>query len=94
MVTRGSELFLGKKEKLLEKLLRKPIPKNFKKYELDSLMNKCGCVKFSGGRGSGIGFYHKATEKVVQFDEPHPGDELYAYQIKNVIDFLKKIGEI
>ena len=29
-----------------------------------------------------------------QFDEPHPGKELYTYQVKAVIDFLKEVGEI
>lgn len=85
---------MSKKQKLLEKLCRKPIPKNFTKMELDSLMRECGCEKFSGGRGSGIGYYHIKTKQVIQFDEPHPGKELYGYQIKAVIKFLKEIKEI
>lgn len=85
---------MPKKKDLVEKLCRKPIPKNFTKMELDALMNKCGCKKFSGGRGSGIGYIHLKTERVIQFDEPHPGKELYTYQIKMVINFLKEIKEI
>lgn len=73
---------MPKKSDLLNKLCRKPIPKNFSKRELDILMGKCGCDKFSGGRGSGIGFVHKKTMRILQFDEPHPGNELYTYQIK------------
>ena len=28
------------------------------------------------------------------FDEPHPGNNLYSYQIEKVIEFLKCIGQI
>lgn len=85
---------MSKKEKLIEKLLRKPTPKNFKKSELDALMSKCNCTKTSGGRGSSIAYYSNTAKRIVQFDEPHPGNELYSYQIKMVIEFLKAIGEI
>lgn len=85
---------MPKKSDLLEKLCRKPCPKNFTTRELDLLMGKCGCEKFSGGRGSGIGFVHKETKRILQFDQPHPGNELYRYQIVKAIEFLRDIGEI
>lgn len=85
---------MPKKKDLLEKLCKKPAPKNFTIRELDLLMGKCGCEKFSGGRGSGIGFVHSETKRVLQFDQPHPGKELYKYQINKTIQFLKDIGEI
>lgn len=81
------------KEMLLQKLTRMPIPTNFTVRELDALMKKCGCEKFQGGRGSGIGYFHAATTRIVQFDGPHPGKELYRYQIKKVLQFLKEVGE-
>lgn len=49
---------MSKKADLLEKLCRKPIPKNFTKPELDLLMRKCDCEKYSGGRGSSIAYFH------------------------------------
>lgn len=85
---------MPKKKDLLEKLCRKPSPKNFTIRELDVLMGKCNCEKFSGGRGSGIGFVHNETKRVLQFDQPHPGNELYRYQINKTIQFLKDIGEL
>lgn len=85
---------MPKKADLIEKLCRKPIPRNFTKRELNILMGKCNCSKFSGGRGSGIGFVHNETKRILQFDEPHPRNELYGYQIKKTIQFLKDIGEI
>ncbi len=81
------------KDKLLKKLLNKPMPKNFTVRDLDKLMSLCDCEKFQGGRGSGVGYRHLKTNRIVQFDMPHPGDELYTYQIKKVITFLKEINE-
>lgn len=83
-----------KKEELLRKLCRKPILKNFTKLELDTLMKKCGCDKYSGGRGSSIAYVHTKTNRILQFDEPHPGKELYIYQVKMSIQFLKDIAEL
>ncbi len=85
---------MPKKKDLIEKLCRKPSPTNFTIRELDLLMGKCGCEKFSGGRGSGIGFVHIQTKRILQFDQPHPGKELYRYQINKTIQFLNDIGEL
>ena len=82
------------KKSLVEKLTAKPLPRNFSVKELDALMAKCDCVKYQGGRGSGIGYRHIPTGRAVQFDAPHPGKELYLYQVKVVIAFLHDIGEI
>ena len=84
---------MPKKKELLEKLFRKPYPKNFTTRELNWLMSKCNCTKFQGGRGSGIGFVHNKTKRIVQFDGPHPGNELYKYQIEKIKQFIEEIGE-
>ena len=84
---------MAKKKDLIEKLYRKPYPRNFTTRELDTLMNKCNCEKFQGGRGSGIGYVHKSTKRIVQFDGPHPGNELYRYQIEKIKKFIVEIGE-
>ena len=54
---------MPKKEDLLQKLCWKPVPKNFTKSELDILMKKCGCEKYSGGRGSSIAYLHNRNKK-------------------------------
>ncbi|MBO5543503.1 MAG: type II toxin-antitoxin system HicA family toxin [Oscillospiraceae bacterium] len=82
------------KKELVQKLTAKRIPRNYTVRELDALMAKCGCEKYQGGRGSGIGYRHLLSGRAIQFDAPHPGKELYTYQIKAVIEFLKAIGEI
>lgn len=85
---------MPKKEVLLRKLLAKPLPANFTVHELDTLMKQCGCEKFQGGRGSGIGYVHVKSKRILQFDGPHPGKELYRYQVKMVIRFLQDVGEV
>ncbi|MBQ7588881.1 MAG: type II toxin-antitoxin system HicA family toxin [Lachnospiraceae bacterium] len=84
---------MASKEKLLKKLYREKLPRNFTKQELDTLMKQCNCIKGQGGRGSGIRYYHVATGRVVAFDEPHPENNLYPYQVKMIRQFLKEIGE-
>lgn len=85
---------MPKKDKLLEKLMQKRMPKNFTTSDLDALMGQCGCTKHFGGRGSAIMYIHTATSMKLIFDGPHPGNELYSYQIKLVRNFLKEIGEV
>ena len=84
---------MPKKKDLIEKLYRKPYTKIFTVRELDMLMAKRSCTRFQGGRGSGIGFVHNKSKRILQFDGPHPGKELYKYQIEKVKKFLDETGE-
>ena len=79
---------------LLKKLMARPSPTNYTVRELDSLMKKCGCRKYSGGRGSALKYVHEKTGHVVEFDAPHPGNELYRYHVNMVKGFLSDIGEV
>ncbi len=81
------------KEKLLRQLFQKRLPRDFTKQELAQLMSQCGCVKGQGGRGSGIRFYHESSGRILAFDEPHPENALYPYQVKLTRQFLRDIGE-
>lgn len=82
-----------KKEELIKKLFAKPITKNFTVRQLDTLMNKCGCEKYPGGRGSSLKYVHKDSKRILTFDGPHPGNQLYSYQVKKAQEFLINIGE-
>ena len=75
------------KEKLIKKLFQSRMPRHFTKQELEVLLSQCGCVKNSGGRGSGIRFVHSATGRILAFAEPHPGNDLYPYQVRMVRKF-------
>ena len=93
-IYKGGARSLPKKDDLLEKIFRKSIPKNFTVSELDTLMRMCGCKKCSGGRGSAIAYIHEISKRKLIFDGPHPGKELYSYQIKMVRKFIEDIGEV
>ena len=82
------------KETLIRKLFARPMPTNFTKRELDTLMKKCECNKEPGGRGSGVRYVHEKSGKVLEFDVPHPGKDLYKYHIKKVKGFLVDIEEV
>ena len=79
---------------LISKLTAKPLPRNYTVKDLDALMSKFDCEKYHGGHGSGIGYRHIHTGRAIQFDTPHPGKELFLYQVKAVIAFLRDVGEI
>ena len=82
------------KDVLLKKLMAKPAPTNYTVRELDTLMRKCGCRKYSGGRGSAVKYVHEESGRIVEFDTPHPGNELYRYHVNAVKKFLTGIGEV
>jgi hypothetical protein len=84
---------MPKKKELIDKLYRKPKPKNFTIREMEQLLSKCNCKKFEGGRGSGVGYYHTKTKRILQFDLPHPGKELYNYHIDKLKEFIELIDE-
>lgn len=90
---RWSENLSENREDLIKKLFSTPKPKNFTKKELDQLMKKCNCEKYNGGRGSGLKYFHTPTKRVLAFDGPHPGNELYYYQIYKVRAFLIEVEE-
>ena len=85
---------MSNKEQLIRKLMNNPITKTFSVRDLDKLLSSCGCVKMIGGRGSAIKYKHLDSGKVLIFDKPHPGNNLYRYHIMLVRRILKTIREV
>ena len=85
---------MTKKEKLLDYLCS--LPRDFTINELTKLMNSLGYIQYKRGKTSGsrIAFYHQEKKLILNLHKPHPGNELKIYQIKEVIKFLKRAGEI
>lgn len=77
-------------DKLLTRIKNKP--KDYTTRELETLMQRCGCICGHGGRGSSLRFYHPDSGRILIFDGPHPENTLYPYQIKKVLAFLTEIG--
>ena len=79
---------MGKKDKLVEKLLKKP--KDFTFEEMQSLLEILGFEMSNKGKTSGsrVKFYNGNT--VIILHKPHPRKELLEYQVKQIIEKLKE----
>ena len=81
---------MSKKEKLLKKLQSNS---SFTINELDTLLVMLGYSKWNKGKTSGSAIIYKCTERApIKLHTPHPGKELKAYQINQVINVLDKEG--
>ncbi len=79
---------MGKKEKLIQRLLS--VPKDFTFEEMQSLLEILGFEFSNKGKTSGsrVKFYNGKT--VIILHKPHPRKELLEYQIKQIIEKLKE----
>ena len=80
---------MSTREKLLTRLLSKPT--DFEWGELEAVMGMFGFELRTTG-GSGRKFVR--PEAVFAIHEPHPYKLLKAYQIRAVIEFLRREGHI
>jgi len=81
---------VGKKEKLIERLLKKP--KDFTFEETVTLLSYLGYELKQGGTGSGVKFIKEDSNEVINFHKPHPNRVLKSYIINQIIDKLRKDG--
>ncbi len=76
-------------EKALKRLAS--APKDFTWNELVSLMLGLSFDLEMRG-GSGRKFVHTKTRATLFIHEPHPGNTLHPYQVRDAIDLLKREG--
>ncbi len=81
---------MSKKDKLVEKLLKKP--KDFTFEEIKSLLSYFGYELKQGGAGSGVKFIKEGSNEIINFHKPHPDGILKRYVLEQVIEKLKKDG--
>ena len=81
---------MGKKEKLIERLLKKP--KDFTFEEMVTLLSYLVYELKRGGTGSGVKFVKDGSNEVINFHKPHPNGILKSYIINQIIDKLRKDG--
>jgi hypothetical protein len=81
-------------EKLLERFLK--LPKDFTWDELSKLLKKYGYVQNNKGKTSGsrVVFEKEYSDISLDLHKPHPKNILKPYQIKDVFEFLIRIGAI
>lgn len=82
---------MGKKEKLITRLKSKPA--DFTWRELTSLLGQLGFVELQGS-GSRVKFSRNSDGILISLHKPHPGNELKAYQVEDVLNKLQEYGDI
>lgn len=81
---------MSKKDKLIERLLKKP--KDFTFDEMESLLLYLGYQLKQGGTGSGVKFIKDGSNEVINFHKPHPNGVLKRYVLDQVTEKLRKDG--
>ena len=81
---------MPRKEQLIEKfkVCRGPFPYR----EFVRLLASLGYIDKSKASGSGRKFVHEDTKHILKFHEPHPGNEIKYYLVKQVRDKLEERG--
>ncbi|NLX66594.1 MAG: type II toxin-antitoxin system HicA family toxin [Bacteroidales bacterium] len=82
---------MGSHEKLLERFLR--LPNDFTWDELKRLLSKYGYKQYNKGKTSGsrVVFEKEGSKVSLDLHKPHPKNILKPYQMRDVLDFLKRI---
>jgi predicted RNA binding protein YcfA (HicA-like mRNA interferase family) len=82
---------MTKRQKLIDRLQSRP--NDFEWSELKPLMESFG-YKLKTTGGSGRKFVHLQTQAILFMHEPHPAKILKAYQVRDIIRFLKQEGHL
>lgn len=81
---------MSKKDKLIERLLKKP--KDFTFDEMESLLSYFGYQLKQSGTGSGVKFIKNGSNEIINFHKPHPSGILKRYVLDQVVEKLRKDG--
>ena len=80
---------MSKKDKLIDRLLKKP--KDFTFDEMKLLLSYFG-YELKQGTGSRVKFIKDGSNDVINFHKPHPNGILKHYILDQVIEKLRKDG--
>lgn len=85
---------MSKYEKAKERILSKP--KDYTYSEAKYLLSQMGFVEFNKGKTSGsrVKFYRELDKTVILLHKPHPGDIMKPGSVKQLVEYLEKIGEL
>ena len=81
---------MSKRKKLLERL--ETLPKDFTFNEHCTLLGLLGFEMSNKGRTSGSRVVFFKDDIFISLHKPHPGNDLKAYQVKQVFEVLKDNG--
>ncbi len=83
---------MGKKEKLIKRLLSEPNDFTFEEAEV--LLGYFLFFRTNKGKTSGsrVSFFNVESRDKLNMHKPHPGNMLKKYQVRSLIVFLKEGG--
>ena len=84
---------ISKLEKMKLRLLS--LPKDYKYSELIALLSQLGFIDSNKGHTSGsrVKFYRPDDKRVILLHKPHASDVMPVAAVKDIANFLSKIGE-
>ena len=85
---------MSQNDKLKRRLLQ--IPSDFTYKEMRTLLESMGFVEKTKGKTSGSrsSFFREKDGASILLHKPHPGDEMKKYAVRQVVDYLKELGEL
>lgn len=91
---KGVPYLMSKFEKAKERILLKP--KDYTYSEAKYLLSQMGFEEFNKGKTSGsrVKFYREIDKRVILLHKPHPGDVMSQGAVKDLVDYLVKVGEL
>ena len=85
------ELHMGKREKLIAKLMA--VPADFAWQELSALLKMLGYQEVQGS-GSRVKFYNGNADQMINLHKPHPGNIVKRYVLRQLLEKLVQGGLI
>lgn len=85
---------MSKLDKAKKRLLAKP--KDYTYTEAKMLLSKLGFEEYNKGKTSGsrVRFYRPRDQRVILMHKPHPDDEMDPGAVKDLVEYLKDLGEL
>ena len=85
---------MSKFDKARQRILSRP--KDYTYTEAKYLLSQIGFEEYNKGKTSGsrVKFYRKQDERVILLHKPHPGDVMKQGAVKQLVDYLIKMGEL
>lgn len=91
---KGATNTMSKFEKARERILSKP--KDYTYTEAKYLLSQMGFEEHTKGKTSGsrVKFYREEDGRIILLHKPHPGDGMKVGAVKNLVEYLMKLGEL
>lgn len=85
---------MSKLEKAKKRILLKP--KDYTYTEAKYLLLQLGFEEYNKGKTSGsrVKFYRQEDQRIILLHKPHPGDIMKLGAVKQLVEYLMKMGEL